>query len=142
MKKLISAGSYGDAPESLIEAKRKQYYRAAIINKYLYYVTRLIVAICAAILPLIIKNNPDLAEIMSICIVISIAIDMVIKPKEKWARMSRNTDLLYLEMVRRKKSLDEFEKEIQIVLNAEDEEVLNLVDIRDIYRAAKKDRVS
>lgn len=127
----------GESLESRIQAKHNQYTAAAKFYRFLYYSTRLIGGLCAAILPFVVSSNPSVATCFSIAIAVTVVIDMVFSPKERWKSYSRATDLLFVADLKRRGQMDEFQEQINIILSTEDQQLLDLLELDKVIRNQK-----
>lgn len=133
----------GDAPrsaEEFIFQKHREYVRKSTYFRWLYYGTRLIAGISAGLVPVAIPIDARVATVLSILVVISIVVETVFDPKERWAAYSRVTDALAIEELKQKGHYKENEARIELIASCEKLLVTKLRPINDVLEAIKSDK--
>jgi hypothetical protein len=123
-----------EVAQDLIREKHASYYKAGLYYRFLYYATRLLAGLCAAILPFVVSSMPAVATGLSITIVVVTVFDTVFNPKEKWKTMSRATDLLYVAELKRQGKYEEFKEALTIILSAEEQQMLQLLGLDEVIK--------
>jgi hypothetical protein len=126
-----------ERPEDRIRKKHQGYADASLFYKFLYYATRLAAGLCAAILPFVVYSAPPVATGLSIAIAVITVFDAVFDPKDQWKRNSRTSDLLYVADLKKQGRYDEFKETLDIILTAEDQEMIQLIGMDEVIRRAK-----
>lgn len=127
-----------ERPEDRIRRRHEEYYRAARRFRLLYYITRLVGGISAAILPFVVHPAPQIAISLSIVIIMMTVIDTVFSPKERYKSLSRATDLLFVANLKAQGRYREFEEQLNIILTTEDQQMLQLLGLDEMLSRLKE----
>jgi hypothetical protein len=125
--------------EQLIAQKHDQYVRQSRRYRFLYYVTRLCAVIPAAVLPFVINGNPPVATALSVIVALSVAIDVVFEPKERWATYSKATDLLAIAELKRRGEYEPHREALEVVAQAEAAGLRTNKDIEEVLRRVDRE---
>ena len=105
--------------DHLINDKHKEYVTKAIFYSALYYTTRVVAGLSAALLPFIVGHSQLWATILAIVVAVVTVFDSVFAPKDRWALYSKATDLLALATIRAQGTYDKNKDAIDTILQTE-----------------------
>lgn len=124
--------------KKLIAKKIDEYLLKAKLFKWVYYSTRLLIALASGLIPFVINSNQKLATALAITVVISVVVDTVFDPKNNWKSYSRASDLLGIAYLKKNGDYQEYEEQLEILVSTEYKVLDNLVDLDDIRRKMKE----
>lgn len=128
----------GDNPLfRLVINTHKKYLRLARLNSLLYYSTRTIAGLSSALLPFVVSSYPRLATALAIAVAITVAVDSVYKPRDRWQLYSKATDLLTIAEAKSTGQYEKYKEMFDIIAAAEQQKTDRLVDLKDVLEQVK-----
>ena len=126
------------AVNELIRSKHREYVRLSRMYRILYYVTRLIAALGAALIPFVIAHSQQIATSFSIAVVVALVLDQVFAPKDKWRLYSKATDLLTVARLKQKGEYNAVKDVMDVLVRTESDNVEQLKEIEEIVRKVQE----
>jgi len=124
--------------EDELNRKHAAYVKKAIFFKYLYYTTRIVAGLAAALLPFIVPYSQILSTIVAAIVAIVTVFDTVLVPRDKWKLFSRTSDQLWLRQVQERGEYEKYKDRIDEILRAEAEDLQALASLQDVLDQLKK----
>lgn len=121
----------------LTEIKHNEYTKKAKLFRNLHYFLLVAGAILSVATPFLIPINPVVAQITSIMVVISLSVDHIFKPKEKWTVYSKATDLIQLQLFKSSGAYTKNKKIIDTILETEARILETVPDLNDVLAQVK-----
>jgi hypothetical protein len=120
-----------------INDKRRKYEFLCYLNMLVYYAVRLVAGIGSLLIIYAVNTNQALATGLSIAVAISVVVDTVHNPGEKWKIYSDATELLKIAAVKRTGEYEHFKGELEQILSTEQAKLASLVNIEEIIKAGQ-----
>jgi len=136
--KLMKMPDQDGDPLDIIRQKHTEYYAAAKRFKFIYYATRFIGGLSACVLPFVVKSNPGFATVLAIVTAVMTVFDTVFSPKDKYANLSRSTDLLHVAELKRQGKYTEYKELLDIIIGTEEKHLLKLVGMDEVLKTARE----
>jgi hypothetical protein len=118
--------------------RHQKYANLARVNAFVYYATRLTAGGCAALLPFTVGSRPQLSTVLAISVALTIVVDSVFKPRERWQLYSKATDLLALEELKLQGKYEEYKSMLDIFFATESAKLERLVDVKELVDQVNK----
>lgn len=128
-----------DSVIKLITSIHKKYLWFSRVNVCLYYATRFIAGLCSALVPFVVNQQPSVATVLAITVTISIVIDAVFKPGERWQLYSKATDLLTIAEIKLAGNYDKYKELLDIIVSTESVKLARLADLKEILERVKSE---
>jgi hypothetical protein len=130
-----------DAVIRLVREKHRKYLRLSRMNASIYYSTRTVAALCSALLPFTVGAHPTVATILAIVVAITVALDSVFIPRDRWQLYSKATDLLAIAEFKVIGQYEQYKELLDIITATEDTKLARLVDLKDVLEKVGPDKV-
>ena len=134
----LADGATNSLLASRIAQQQSSYFTNSKRYKSLYFTVRIIAVICSGLLPFFVTSVPPVAIGLSVLIVLATAVDTVFQPHQKWKHYSRAADLLFLWEAKKQPDFDEHRDAVEILLDAEQQSIAQLVELSQAINAASK----
>jgi uncharacterized protein DUF4231 len=138
---LAGGGGGGVAPahavdlgRSIIDAKQREYTRNSRRHRRLYYSTRLMAGLAAALLPFVVGQHPTAATVLSVIVAVTVVLDVTLDPKGRWQLYSKASDLLAIARLKASGDYDRYKDELEILLATETQKLERLVDLESVLK--------
>ncbi|MBN1970222.1 MAG: hypothetical protein JW870_12710 [Candidatus Delongbacteria bacterium] len=132
----------GANPKTTIKKINKRYYNLANFYKYLYYINRIIAGFCVVLIPILLSTRKEIVTILFILMALIMVLDTVLNPMESWIRYSVSSDMLYVEELKKSGKYEEFEKEIKIITETENELFASLLSLSELIEKLRKNNTT
>ncbi|MGA7499833.1 MAG: hypothetical protein WBX00_24145 [Isosphaeraceae bacterium] len=127
-----------DAPRDragiFIRNRHTAYWRAARTYSVLYYSSRVISGLCAALLPFFVSKSPPVATVMSVTIAVITVLDMVFDFGRKMQVYSRASNQLVIARLKRTGEYEKYADLLTLLSGAEDQLVDNAMSIDQLVK--------
>lgn len=120
--------------DELVDGKHREYVTKARLFARLYYGSRLLAGLSAAMLPFVVKGQPAVATVLAATIAVVTVVDLVFSPREKWTTFSRATDLIVLARLKATGEFQRHREAFQVILEAEAANLGQLKDLDELLR--------
>lgn len=124
--------------DRMINDKHHEYLKKARLYSKLYYTTRILAGVSAAILPFIIGKSQTWATILAIIIAVLTVFDSVFSPKDKWVLYSKATDMLSLAMMKARGEYEMNKEIVDVILQTETGNLQQLVGLQELLERVEK----
>lgn len=116
----------------------REYERNSSLFHLLYYATRLIAGLSAAILPFVVRSHPLPATILSVTIIVCVVVDTVFDPKSNYALYNRATCLLALAEAKVANLGDKYNELLAAIVAIETDRTSNLKELQEVLKAIQQ----
>lgn len=137
MKYTSFTGALNDA-ERMIEGKHQEYLTKARLYSILYYVTRLVTGLSAALLPFVVGKSQSWASILAVIVAVLTVIDAVFSPKDRWVLFSKATDMVSLAKMKAKGEYETNKEIVDLILQTETGNLQQLVSLQELIEQTKR----
>ena len=120
--------------DELVDRKHREYVGKARLFAMLYYGSRLLAGLSAAMLPFVVNAQPAVATALAATIAVVTVVDLVFSPREKWTVFSKATDLIVLARLKASGEYDRHREAFQVILEAEAANLGQLKDLDELLR--------
>ncbi len=124
----------GNAIDRLIYEKHLSYLRLSRWCAGTYYCTRVVAGLSSALLPFVVASYHQLATALAIAVAVTVALDSIFKPREKWQLYSKATDMLAIAEAKRAGEYEKSKDLLDILMATEAAKLDRLVELKDLIK--------
>ena len=123
--------------DRFIYDKHLSYLRLARWSAVAYYCTRVVAGLGSALLPFVVTSHQQIATVLAVSVAVTVALDSIFKPRDKWQLYSKATDLLASAEMKRTGEYEKYKDQLDILMATEAAKLERLVDLKDLLKEAE-----